>query len=115
MSLVQRVTAIEGNDREPPPGPPLPADARHVLRYKASTIRSLRHVISYDAIPLPAADSQATHPSGGMAAYKVTTARRVGASLIEAHLENPVLIPCSPSHCHCADLLVGIWQRHTRH
>lgn len=103
MSLVQRVTSIDGTDREPPqldslfqqggystPGfhgvsgyasnnygtiaqtPPFS------LRHKPSNQRSLRHVLSYDALPKPEEPSQATNPTGGVTAYKVPTGRRFG-------------------------------------
>ncbi|KAK5107136.1 hypothetical protein LTR62_001694 [Meristemomyces frigidus] len=104
MSLVQRVTSIEGTDREPlrlpeewyPPG--LAPAARLIsgnganygtvsngfpsprlgptLRGKGS-VRSLKRVISYDALPHSQQPSQATHPQGGVAAYKVPIAKRL--------------------------------------
>lgn len=95
MSLVQRVTSIEGTDREPPqldslfsggggygslgPDYALRHKPSHQksLRHEPSYQRSLRHVISYDAIPKPEEQSQATNPSGGVTAYKVSTAWRL--------------------------------------
>ena len=66
MSLVQRVTSIEGTDREPPS--------------QYGTVKSIRRVISYDAFP-PKTDEQPQHPPaqphGGVTAYKVSTARRL--------------------------------------
>ena len=41
-------------------------------------MRSLRHVISYDALPHAAVPAHATHPHGGKAAYKVSTYKRLG-------------------------------------
>lgn len=70
MSLLQRVTSIDGEDRRPPE-----VDAKQ-LGY--GTAKSLRRVISYDAIPKPAEDSQATAPTGGVTPYKVPTAQRLG-------------------------------------
>lgn len=101
MSLVQRVTSIEGTDRvEPPqldslfahgyqngygttpshaPGhglrhqPSVQPSLRHVPSYQ----RSLRHVISYDALADPEEPSQAENPAGGVSQYTISTARRV--------------------------------------
>ena len=97
MSLVQRVTSIEGTDRvEPPqldslfahgyqPGygtipshglrhqPSVQRSLRHVPSYQ----RSLRHVISYDALADPEEPTQATNPAGGVTQYTISTARRV--------------------------------------
>jgi hypothetical protein len=103
MSLVQRVTSIEGTDREQPPhldsifagygtpafhGTPgygtINGTPTYSLRHKPSQQRSLRHVISYDAFPKPEEPSQATNPTGGVTAYKVSTAQRVGR-----HIPNP--------------------------
>jgi hypothetical protein len=70
MSLLQRVTSIDGFDRAPP----------HVdstdLGY--GTAASLRRVISYDVFPKPAEDSQATFPTHGVAQYKISAVRRFG-------------------------------------
>ncbi|TKA78723.1 hypothetical protein B0A55_04531 [Friedmanniomyces simplex] len=99
MSLVQRVTSIEGTDREPPRLPeewlsPILTPARGPgnnygsfnafpsaqrypqLRGKGS-VRSLRHVISYDALPHSQQPSQATHPTGGVTPYKVSNRTRI--------------------------------------
>ncbi|KAI6842351.1 MFS general substrate transporter [Hortaea werneckii] len=102
MSLIQRVTSIEGTDRQPPQlpedwlsptlsphrqtngygtinnnyaPPPHREWPQHSLRGKGS-VRSLRHVISYDALSHHGEASQATHPTGGKAAYKVATYKR---------------------------------------
>ncbi|KAK3111227.1 hypothetical protein LTR53_013738 [Teratosphaeriaceae sp. CCFEE 6253] len=98
MSLVQRVTSIEGTDRESPRlpdewlspilsaargphygsfsgGPPLAQRDLH-LRGKGS-VRSLRRVISYDALPHSQQPSQAIHPTGGVTPYKVSNAKRL--------------------------------------
>ncbi|KAK4565927.1 hypothetical protein LTR86_003776 [Recurvomyces mirabilis] len=103
MSLVQRVTSIEGTDREPPRlpeewYPPALSPARgangygqgygtltngypsphlHPTLRGKSSVKSLRRVISYDALPHSQQPSQATHPQGGVAAYKVSTAKRL--------------------------------------
>lgn len=70
MSLLQRVTSIDGSDLRPPELEP------RDIGY--GTVKSLRRVISYDAIPRPAEDSQATAPTGGVTQYKVSVARRLG-------------------------------------
>lgn len=75
MSLVQRVTSIEGTDREP-----VEADVnqpRYGTVKSVRSVRSLRRVISYDVFPNPE-ESQAVAPSGGVAAYKVSAAKRIG-------------------------------------
>lgn len=87
MSLVQRVTSIEGTDRlEPPQLDALFANGyqngygtlpSHGLRHVPSKQRSLRHVISYDALADPEEPSKATNPSGGVSQYKISTARRI--------------------------------------
>lgn len=71
MSLTQRVTSIEGHDLEP---------SQHGFPNDNlfGTQKSLRRIISYDAFPQPLDTSQATHPTGGVAAYKVSTAKRLG-------------------------------------
>ncbi|KAK4501405.1 hypothetical protein PRZ48_007214 [Zasmidium cellare] len=69
MSLLQRVTSIDGTDLRPPE-----VDAKDIGH---ATGHSLRRVISYDAIPRPAEDSQATAPTGGVTQYKVSVARRL--------------------------------------
>lgn len=75
MSLLQRVTSIDGND----------LDTSSVHNYnnnnkdqRYGTVRSLRTVISYDILPQPEEDSFATHPTGGVTAYKVSEAQRLG-------------------------------------
>lgn len=87
MSLVQRVTSIEGSDRiEPPQLDALFANGHQNgygtlpsqgLRHQPSHQRSLRHVLSYDALANPEVPSQATNPSGGVSQYKISTARRI--------------------------------------
>lgn len=87
MSLVQRVTSIEGTDRADPPQldalfangyqngyGTLPS---HGLRHVPSHQRSLRHVISYDALANPEEPSHATAPTGGVSQYHISTTRRV--------------------------------------
>jgi len=66
MSLIQRVTSIDGTDRESTYG----------------TVKSVRRVISYDAFPPreePSQPEQATQLHS-VTAYKVSTAKRVGMS-----------------------------------
>ncbi|KAK5683113.1 hypothetical protein LTS10_004644 [Elasticomyces elasticus] len=95
MSLV-RITTIEGTDREPPrlpeewrsPGlsPALgpnygsingfPSAQRYTQLRGKGSLRSLRHVISYDALPHSQQPSHATHPSGGVTPYKVSNRKR---------------------------------------
>lgn len=87
MSLVQRVTSIEGTDRvEPPQLDALFANGHQPtygtlpgpgLRHVPSHQRSLRHVLSYDALANPDEPSQATNPTGGVSQYKISTARRI--------------------------------------
>ena len=87
MSLVQRVTSIEGTDREPPQLDGLFAYGQQngygtvsqspSLRHVPSHQRSLRHVLSYDALANPDEPSQATNPTGGVTQYKISTIRRV--------------------------------------
>ncbi|KAF2170768.1 hypothetical protein M409DRAFT_63837 [Zasmidium cellare ATCC 36951] len=74
MSLLQRVTSIDGSDLRPPE-----VDAKDIGH---ATGHSLRRVISYDAIPRPAEDSQATAPTGGVTQYKVSVARRLAQVVI---------------------------------
>ncbi|KAK0971914.1 hypothetical protein LTS01_015184 [Friedmanniomyces endolithicus] len=93
MSLVQRVTSIEGTDREPPKLPEewrspsltparggpgnygsfsaIPSAQRFSQLHGKVSARSLRRVISYDALPHSQQPSQATHPTGGVIPYKV--------------------------------------------
>lgn len=68
MSLIQRVTSIDGQDRESQHG---------------GTVRSVRRVISYDAFhPTEDAPQQdlnhAHHPLHTVTAYKVPMAKRLG-------------------------------------
>jgi hypothetical protein len=70
MSLIHRVTSIDGPDRE--------------LNHGGGTVRSVRRVISYDAFhPVPTEDTpqqdhHAHHPLKTVTAYKVSTAKRIG-------------------------------------
>lgn len=100
MSLVQRVTSIEGTDREAPP-PQLDSLFNNNINYasyaetgygtlhptyslhrKPSHQQSLRRVISYDVLPHPDEPSQATCPTGGVTAYKISFGRRLGESMV---------------------------------
>lgn len=110
MSLVQRVTSIEGTDRELPPhfggGPPGPdnysypnsntpfrpnfqphyGSISNASGYPGQygygggygSVKSVRRVISYDAIPKPhdLETNKAVHPTGGLSAWKVSPSRR---------------------------------------
>jgi len=100
MSLVQRVTSIEGTDREPPRLPDewrspsltparrgpgnygsisaFPSSQRFSQLHGKGSSRSLRRVISYDALPRSQQPSQATHPTGGVIPYKVPNGKRIG-------------------------------------
>ncbi|CAK4016448.1 MFS general substrate transporter [Lecanosticta acicola] len=75
MSLLQRVTSIDGHDRLPP--------EVDVKQLGNGTAKSLRRVISYDAFPKPHEDSQATAPTGGVTAYKVSVHRRLAQVAIQ--------------------------------
>lgn len=70
MSLLQRVTSIDGIDYDPSHVP------TKDLRY--GSVKSVRRVISYDVLPQPEEESFATHPIGGVTAYKVSAAQRLG-------------------------------------
>ena len=95
MSLVQRVTSIEGTDRAAPP-PQLDSlfnnninyanyietgygtlHPTYSLHHQHSRQHSLRRMISYDVLPNPDQPSQATYPSGAVTAYKVSSVRRL--------------------------------------
>lgn len=125
MSLVQRVTSIDGTDREPQPqleglfngyGTPSYGTVTtptyslrrqpshpHSLRHQ----RSLRHVISYDAIPKPEEPSQATNPSGGVTAYKVSNTRRIGVYSSTSYLILELMLTTSQPKCASPFLHVG--------
>ncbi|KAK1821594.1 hypothetical protein LTR12_003988 [Friedmanniomyces endolithicus] len=99
MSLVQRVTSIEGTDREPlrlpeewrspsltpaRSGPgnygsisAFPSAQRFSQLHGKGSVRSLRRVISYDALAHSQQPSQATHPTGGVIPYKVPNNKRI--------------------------------------
>ncbi|SMR56986.1 unnamed protein product [Zymoseptoria tritici ST99CH_1E4] len=81
MSLVQRVTPIEGTDREPVEQHDAWQPRYGTIKHSGS-VRSLRRVISYDTLPKPDEESHATHPSGGVAAYKISTARRLAQVVV---------------------------------
>jgi hypothetical protein len=67
MSLIHRVTSIDGQDRE--------------FDHYGGTVRSVRRVISYDAFhpteETPELDHHAHHPLHTVTAYKVSTVKRV--------------------------------------
>jgi hypothetical protein len=67
MSLIHRVTSIDGQDRE--------------FDHYGGTVRSVRRVISYDAFhpteETPEQDHHAHHPLHTVTAYKVSTVKRV--------------------------------------
>lgn len=102
MSLLSRVTSIDGHDRLPPE-----VDAKQ-LGY--GTAKSLRRVISYDAIPRPFEDSQATAPSGGVTAYKVSVLRRL-SKYNSIHSDRTMLIRHSAGDCSDSLVLVGSGNR----
>lgn len=136
MSLVQRLTSIEGSDRQPPQLPEdwllpqhtprsngygtLAANGYHGyppsspslrgLRPKGSA-RSLRRVISYDPLPGPEQPSQATNPTGGITAYKISNARRIGGSMPSNLVVLCVLTSTSASRLHSSRLLAGLRYR----
>lgn len=68
MSLIQRVTSIDGTDRESTYG----------------TVKSVRRVISYDAFPPREEPSQPEVATQlhTVTAYKVSTAKRIGMILV---------------------------------
>lgn len=80
MSLLQRVTSIDGFDLRPP--------EQDNKDFSVATGHSLRRVISYDAIPQPAEDSQATAPTGGVTQYKVSATRRLGMYVEDKRLDS---------------------------
>ena len=117
MSLVQRVTSIEGTDREQPqldtlftgPGSGGYGTIKpsYNLRHQPSHTRSLRHVISYDAFPKPEEPSQATNPTGGVTAYKVPTARRVGKLLL--YCLDEVILSINPFTAQVCFTILACW------
>ena len=88
MSLVQRVTPIEGADREQPqldtlfdgPGSGGYGTVKQspYLRHQASQQNSLRRVISYNAFSKAEEFPQTASTPGAVTAYNVSTARRLG-------------------------------------
>ena len=102
MSLIHRVTSIDGPDRE--------------LNHGGGTVRSVRRVISYDAFhPVPTEDTSqqdhlhAHHPLKTVTAYKVSTEKRIGTSLgitgsSNTFADSPA---CSSGRVHCAGMLAG--------
>lgn len=135
MSLVQRVTPIEGTDREPPQLPeewlspslspyrhpngygtingfaasPHRHQHQHQLRGHGS-VKSLRHVVSYDVLPHAAQPSLATHPTGGITAYKVSTARRLGESPYPKFVGSTLTFRSS-GICNSPSVLACLWHR----
>lgn len=89
MSLVQRVTPIEGADREQPQLDTLfngPGSGGYgtikqspYLRHQPSHQSSLRRVISYNAFSKTEEPAQAAaNAAFGVTAYKISTVRRLG-------------------------------------
>ncbi|CAK1366172.1 Protein FMP42 [Cercospora beticola] len=74
MSLLQRVTSIDGIDYEPHAPP------SKDLRY--SSVKSVRRVVSYDVLHEPETESYPAHPQGAVTAYKVSTAQRLAQVII---------------------------------
>ena len=106
MSLIHRVTSIDGPDRE--------------LNHGGGTVRSVRRVISYDAFhPVPTEDTpqqdhHAHHPLKTVTAYKVSTAKRIGTFLgiFEVFREKHMLtLAYSSGRFHCSGLLAGFGHR----
>jgi hypothetical protein len=89
MSLLQRVTSIDGTDLDPFPGhnnnnnnnnstaSTTAKDQKYMYGPSSINNRSLRTVISYDILPQPEEDSFATRPTGGVTAYKVSETQRL--------------------------------------
>ncbi|KAF2212092.1 hypothetical protein CERZMDRAFT_98006 [Cercospora zeae-maydis SCOH1-5] len=69
MSLLQRVTSIDGIDYEPHSPP------SKDLRY--GPVKSVRRVVSYDVLHEPEEVSYAAHPHGAVTAYKISAAKRL--------------------------------------
>ncbi|PPJ50891.1 hypothetical protein CBER1_07089 [Cercospora berteroae] len=74
MSLLQRVTSIDGIDYEPHAPP------SKDLRY--GSVKSVRRVVSYDVLHEPEAEPYPARPQGAVAAYKVSTAQRLAQVII---------------------------------
>jgi hypothetical protein len=81
MSLIHRVTSIDGQDRD----------------YNGGTVKSIRRVISYDAFHPTEETPQQDHahsPLHTVTAYKVSTAKRVGEfSVLLVVYQHCVLTP----------------------
>jgi len=96
MSLAQHVSSTEGIDYqrlEPSIDP------------QYSSTKVIRRVLSYDAFPPAQIEDQADHT----AAYKVSTARRAGESIVDRENEHPTYGISSPSRHHCPCLLARFW------
>ncbi|KAM3417610.1 Protein FMP42 [Cercospora zeina] len=74
MSLLQRVTTIDGVDLEPHAPP------SKDLRY--ASVKSVRRVVSYDVLHEPEEQFYAAHPHGAVTAYKVSTALRLAQVIV---------------------------------
>lgn len=79
MSLLQRVTSIDGIDYEPHAPP------SKDLRY--GSVKSVRRVVSYDVLHEPETESYPAHPQGAVTAYKVSTAQRLGECYLSTSWE----------------------------
>jgi hypothetical protein len=108
MSLIHRVTSIDGPDRE--------------LNHGGGTVRSVRRVISYDAFhPVPTEDTpqqdhHAHSPLKTVTAYKVSTAKRIGTffeEILEISQKKKYMLTFSYSagRVYCSGLLAGFGHR----
>jgi hypothetical protein len=123
MSLVQHVHPLEGSDREealvdlflPPLERHLSIERSSQRRlsfesgYGGGPHRSLRHVISYDALkPV----EETTEEYGGVTQYRVSTAKRVGKLTGSGSIRaNPLTLTYSPGRYHSPRMLVCKWNR----
>lgn len=105
MSLIQRVTSIDGPDRE--------------LNYGAGgTVKSVRRVISYDAFHPTEETPQQDHAHHHtVTAYKVSTAKRIGMFCPPSSKDwiGWLMIKCSSGCVHGVGMLAGfglsLWLR----
>jgi hypothetical protein len=103
MSLIHRVTSIDGPDRE--------------LNHGGGTVRSVRRVISYDAFhpseETPQHDHHVHHPLKTVTAYKVSTAKRIGTfiGIVDVLRHMLTFGTYSSGRVHCSGLLAGFGHR----